>query len=356
MAPQARYQLLDALRGVAALAVVWQHLGAVWHFESIVPQCFLAVDFFFILSGFVIAHAYRDRLKNTLSPFGFIAIRFIRLHPLLIVGAVIGTIVMLTRANGWPPADAILVGGFMAALGLPALFMRGTGLGFPINPPAWSLFFELIANVVYAFVARYMTRLRIALLAILATAILIKVSIDANAIPGGWQQYGITEGCVRIFYGFTVGLLLYEIKPNWKAPPIAGYVAALVLGACLLYPQDLGVVGHLIIMLAVWPLITWLGSAVAEDGFIAKAGVTIGALSYPLYILHRPLLDPLTDVAKLIDPAGAFMPLWMILQVAIVIAVAWIAMVALDQPIRERLMRLLKARRSRQVHSEPSAT
>ncbi len=351
MAPQARYQLLDALRGVAALAVVWQHLGGSWGFETLVPQCFLAVDFFFILSGFVIAHAYRDRLKTTLSPFGFLAIRFIRLHPLLIVGAVLGTIILLTRANGWPPADAIVVGGLMAAVGLPAIFVRGTGLGFPINPPAWSLFFELIANVVYAFVARFLTPLRVALLAALALAILVKMTLDGGSIPGGWQENGIREGCSRIFYGFTMGLLLYEIKPNWKASPIVGYLAALVLAACLFFPGDLGMVGHLVIMLAIWPAITWVGSAVAEDRFIAKAGATIGALSYPLYILHQPLLNPLRDLFKLIDPAETLLPLWIVLQVVIVIAVAWIAMIAIDQPVRERLTRLLKAGSVRRTHS-----
>lgn len=356
MAPQARYQFLDALRGVAALSVVWQHLAGSWGFGTIVPQCFLAVDFFFILSGFVIAHAYRDRLKASLSPIGFIVIRFIRLHPLLIVGAVIGTIILLMRTNGWPTPDAILAGGALAALGLPAFFTHGTGLGFPINPPAWSLFFELIANVAYAFIARFLTPLRIALLLAIATAILVKMSLDLNAIPGGWQEYGIREGCSRIFYGFTMGLLLYEIKPGWKVAPAVGYLAALVLAACLFFPRDMGMPGHLIIMLLIWPAITWLGSAVSENRFIARAGATIGALSYPLYILHWPLINPLTDAFRFIDPAETFLPLWIVLQVAIVTAVAWFAMVAIDQPVRERLTRWWKAMRTRPAHSETSAT
>lgn len=354
MASQARYQLLDALRGVAALAVVCQHLGAVWQLGDIAPQSFLAVDFFFVLSGFVIAHAYRNRLKTKLSPFGFLITRFVRLYPLLVAGAMLGTVVMLARANGWPPTDAIVEGGLMAVLGLPALFMASTGLGFPINPPAWSLFFELTANVVYAFVARFLTPLRIAILTAVAAAIFLKLSFDLGAIPGGWQPYGIKEGLSRVFCSFTIGLLLYEIKPEWKAPPTVGYVAALVLAVCLFLPQNLGLIGHLILIFAIWPAITWLGSAVTESRLIAHAGATIGALSYPLYILHRPLLDPLRDMFLLIDPTAAFLPVWMVLQIIIVIGVSWLAMVAFDQPVRKWLTRLLKTVRARPAHSEAS--
>ena len=86
------YDILDGLRGIAALTVVWFHIFeafATSHLDQRINHGYLAVDFFFILSGFVIGYAYDDRWKK-MTVTEFLKRRLIRLHPMVVIGAVIG--------------------------------------------------------------------------------------------------------------------------------------------------------------------------------------------------------------------------------------------------------------------------
>ena len=102
------YALLDGLRGVAALLVVWYHIFEGYQFAGGKPTIdfinhgYLAVDFFFVLSGFVIGYAYDDRWGKSLNTGKFFVRRLIRLHPMVIMGALIGTISFaLTGLERW---------------------------------------------------------------------------------------------------------------------------------------------------------------------------------------------------------------------------------------------------------------
>src|ERR1700744_3037299 len=86
------FEILDGLRGVAALAVVTFHFMEWVYFDyskNFIGHGFLAVDFFFCLSGFVIGYAYDDRIGK-MGILEFFKSRLIRLHPLVIIGSVIG--------------------------------------------------------------------------------------------------------------------------------------------------------------------------------------------------------------------------------------------------------------------------
>ena len=89
------YELLDGLRGIAALLVIWYHIFegfATSPIDQRFNHGYLAVDFFFILSGFVVGYAYDDRWKTTMNTKDFFKRRLIRLHPMVILGAVLGAI------------------------------------------------------------------------------------------------------------------------------------------------------------------------------------------------------------------------------------------------------------------------
>ena len=92
LASKPRYEILDGLRGIAALMVVIFHLfetyskGAAF---QIVNHGYLAVDFFFVLSGFVVGYAYDDRWDK-MTTWGFFKRRLTRLHPMLVMGTLIG--------------------------------------------------------------------------------------------------------------------------------------------------------------------------------------------------------------------------------------------------------------------------
>ena len=178
------YALLDGLRGVAALLVVWYHVFEGFQFAGNKPVIdfinhgYLAVDFFFILSGFVVGYAYDSRWGKTLTTGGFFRRRLIRLQPMVCMGALIGAVsFLLTGMERWDGTHATLGLTLLAfvcgCLMLPALpgmprEVRGNGEMFPLNGPCWSLFFEYIGNIVYALVIR---RLSTRLLSLLTVAL-----------------------------------------------------------------------------------------------------------------------------------------------------------------------------------------
>lgn len=153
------YNLLDGLRGVAALLVVWYHVHEGFAFAgggmiTGINHGYLAVDFFFMLSGFVISYAYDDRWTKGLSLKDFFKRRIIRLHPMVIIGAIIGAITfMLQGSVQWDGTHiatlAVMLAMICAMFIIPATSgccyeVRGNGEMFPLNGPSWSLFFEYI--------------------------------------------------------------------------------------------------------------------------------------------------------------------------------------------------------------------
>lgn len=339
------YQLLDALRGVAALAVVCGHLGDAWSHPA-GQDYVLAVDFFFILSGFVIAHAYGDRLKQSLSMVGFWRARAVRLYPLLILGAGMGGIVLLLLNLGDAGYDLtkVATATLVAALALPGYFLP-TQLAFPVNAPAWSLFFELIASFVYAAVAAVLTRNRLIVLLAVAALLLMLDTLHRGTIVSGWSKDELYGGLLRVFFGFTCGLVLYEVRPQWTLMPRWGWALMLVLAALLFSPITHMARGQLVIAILIMPAIVWIASAVENGGALGRVGGFLGALSYPIYILHYPVLETTTAWLR---PLAASTP-WgflAILQVCVFVAVAWLALRLFDEPFRAWLGRRFRNGRS----------
>ena len=224
------YALLDGLRGVAALLVVWYHVFEGYQFASgsaIIQEInhgYLAVDFFFILSGFVIGYAYDDRWGKTLTLGKFFKRRLIRLHPMVVMGALIGFVMFILQGavtwNGTPASiPAMLIALLCAMLMIPALpgcgyEVRGNGEMFPLNGPAWSLFFEYIGNILYALFIRRLSTKALAILAgILSILLLWFTATDVcgyGMFGVGWTLDGLNfwGGLLRMLCPFTIGMLL----------------------------------------------------------------------------------------------------------------------------------------------------
>ena len=158
------YQTLDGLRGVGAFVVVMRHVP--YLFGPVrVPGSFLAVDLFYLVSGFVVAHAYGERLAKGGFFKDFVKTRLIRLYPLYLVGLAVGIIPaaysVVTDPHGWWTLhkfiEAIVLGLFMVPM-MPGLQATGTALDGPI----WTLVPELIANFTYAAIVRYLRPLVLA--------------------------------------------------------------------------------------------------------------------------------------------------------------------------------------------------
>lgn len=150
-----RYELLDGLRGVAAIFVILYHFGegfATSPVDQMMNHGYLAVDFFFILSGFVIGYAYDDRWQRGMSAGNFMLRRVIRLHPMVILSVIFGAVAYLiqgsVRWDGTPmPLSMLLLALLLGLFLIPVLpgagaDVRGNNEMFPLNGPSWSLFFE----------------------------------------------------------------------------------------------------------------------------------------------------------------------------------------------------------------------
>ena len=157
------YALLDGLRGVAALIVIVYHVFECFSWSP-APHGYLAVDFFFVLSGFVIGYAYDDRWGRSLTTRSFFRRRLIRLHPMVVMGAMIGAVCFVLQGSvKWDGQHvatsfvlfALLMNMLMLPLPVGARAdVRGNGELFPLNGPNWSLFFEYVGNILYALLLR----------------------------------------------------------------------------------------------------------------------------------------------------------------------------------------------------------
>lgn len=363
------YLLLDGLRGIAALMVLWYHVFEGFAFaEGSIIKTFnhghLGVDFFFMLSGFVISYAYDDRWKDRKNPLtlgGFFKRRLIRLHPMLILGALIGVITFLLQGGVKWDGSATPIHWTMIALLLTMFFIpaypgaqydiRGNGEMFPLNGPSWSLFFEYIGNILYAlFIRRLSNKQLTAFVGITAVLWIWFITFDISGydmIGIGWtlDVPNFFGGMLRMMFPFSVGML---IARNFKPIKIRGifWISSLVLFALFSVPyfpktSNISVNGiyELACIMLVFPLIVWLAaSGTTENNFSTKLCKFLGDISYPLYIVHYPVMYLfyawLID-NKLYTLAETWQMVIIVMLTSIVLAYASLKLY--DEPLRKRL-------------------
>lgn len=305
------YDLLDGLRGVAAITVVWFHIFeafATSHLDQRINHGYLAVDFFFVLSGFVIGYAYDDRWGK-MKTKDFIKRRVIRLHPMVVMGAIIGAVMFYWQ--GCPVWDvskvtigALFMATFINALLLPATpgtEIRGLGEMYPLNGPGWSLFFEYIGNILYAlFIHKFSTRV-LAVLVFLAGCGLALFAIGGpyGDICAGFSLTGteFTAGSLRLLFSFSAGLLLFRIFKPVKVKG-AFWICSLSIIALLSVPR-LGGAEYLwmngvydtVCFAVFFPFLVYLGaSGKTTDKYTIRICKFLGDISYPLYMVHYPFI------------------------------------------------------------------
>lgn len=305
------YNILDGLRGIAALTVVCFHLFeafATSHLDQRINHGYLAVDFFFILSGFVVGYAYDDRWKK-MTVTEFLKRRFIRLHPMVVMGAVIGAVMFYFQGcSVWDVSTVsmsmLLVATLLNALLIPAApgsEIRGLGEMYPLNGPSWSLFFEYIGNILYAFFIRKLPTRALSVLVLLAGCGLAAFAIwgPLGDICVGFAMDGVnmTGGSLRLLFAFSAGLLLSRV---FKPIHIKGafWICSLAVVALLSVPR-IGGSEHLwmnglydtVCAVVFFPLLVYLGaSGKTTDKITTRVCKFLGDISYPLYMVHYPFI------------------------------------------------------------------
>jgi peptidoglycan/LPS O-acetylase OafA/YrhL len=314
------YLILDGLRGVAALIVILYHVFECFDWSP-VPHGYLAVDFFFVLSGFVIGYAYDDRWKSNvlssddkverggLTIWSFFKRRLIRLHPMVVMGAVIGAICFLIQGSVRWDGTHMGIGTVMLAM-LLSMFMiplmpqssvdvRGNGEMFSLNGPNWSLFFEYIGNILYALLLRRLSTRWLAAVAILSGCLLTAIALHDGYLGVGWTMadHGFWSGLIRMLFPYSIGMLMARVfKPMkirhafWRCGCIIVVVAILPLLIGEMKPWMNGLYDALSIIV-IFPLLVWMGASELHVGeFTTRVSRFLGNLSYPLYAIHYPLM------------------------------------------------------------------
>ena len=305
------YNILDGLRGVAALMVLWFHIFEAYassHIDQQINHGYLAVDFFFILSGFVIGYAYDDRWK-TMPIKDFIKRRFIRLHPMVVIGAIIGAIMFYFQGcSVWDVSKVsvtmLLIATLMNACLIPAtpgFEIRGVTEMFTLNGPSWSLFYEYIGNILYAFFIHKLSTKVLSIWVVLAGCGLAGFAIwgPYGDICAGFSLTGenILGGSLRLLFSFSAGLLLSRLfKPIF----IKGvfWICSLSVVILLAVPriggsENLWMNGlyDTLCFAILFPLIVYLGaSGKTTDKLTTRICKFLGDISYPLYMVHYPFI------------------------------------------------------------------
>ncbi|WP_461042974.1 acyltransferase family protein [Spirosoma harenae] len=350
---------------MAAIIVIFFHLAeplASSHLDNVVNHGYLAVDFFFLLSGFVIGYAYDDRWDK-LTIGGFLRRRFERLQPLVVLGMTLGAVgFYFTDSTIWPLIHTVPVWKLMVVmligytiLPVPlSMDIRGWQEMHPLNSVAWSLFFEYIANILYALGLRKLSNKALTCFVVLAGCALLHFAVtNPNGdVTGGWtlnaEQMRI--GITRTLFPFFAGLLLSRVtRPVYIKH---AFLWSSLLVAVVLFMPRIGGADHrwmnglyeACCITVVFPLIVYIGaSGVVQSQKEAQICQFLGNLSYPLYMTHYVLVY--FYVAWVSNHKGITLgQAWpyALLTFSGAIVLAYVSLTLYDEPVRTWLRNKLK--------------
>uniref|UniRef100_UPI0035C9E53A acyltransferase family protein n=1 Tax=uncultured Sphingomonas sp. TaxID=158754 RepID=UPI0035C9E53A len=344
------YTGLDGLRGLAAGAVMLMHEIGIFR-AGLGPQlhAYIAVDLFFILSGFVLAYAYDGRLDRGMTWLEFMKIRAIRLYPLLAAATLFSagvTVIKFVVRGTVDPGESLWL--LPAGLSLfPASLFMGAPHPFssefdliPFGGPAWSLLFEFVGSALFATGMRRMGRRAVPIFLVGAIALCgFAIAADGTSALGRAGYVGVPAGLFRVGIPFAIGIFLFRHRiPDMlpRSPVIFSVIAGGVL--CVL-PIGISPAFDLTCIFLFFPVLISFAAQPVHSDRLRKTFTVLGALSYPLYLLHVPVSRMIGFLAKALFPkVGANMLI--ILSMIASVAVSWLMLKLFDEPIRRWLTRL----------------
>lgn len=335
-----RFDTLDAMRGLAAIVVMLHHSERLTG-THIFQAGYLAVDFFFMLSGFVIAASYEHRFATGLAPREFMWLRLKRLWPVMACGVLAGAWVLCLSGMGL----------FELALRFAAqlLFIPvilGSERLYVLDIVQWSLFYELVANCIHACFIKSMPRKGLMVFTAAAFVLLSWAAVSHGSVGLGDNGDTIIQGMPRALFSYGMGVLLFRSRFRVSAPgwvPIAALPAVLILvgGAYSFVPAwSVELVAVAFLLPAV--LIVGAGTTIGRRAW-ARA---LGLLSYPLYAIHVPIIAGLEKVLS-----G---PLLVPTIVISALLAAYALAVALEPGGRQIMISIAKKRSARDLRERPS--
>jgi peptidoglycan/LPS O-acetylase OafA/YrhL len=356
-----RFEVLDGMRGIAAIAVMLRHYFMFMDMKAgnspVLGNATLAVDLFFMLSGFVIFHSYAAKLQTGMPAAKYLYKRLVRLYPMFILSLIFGSITLVSLANiglsDFTSVSALTCFVFNAAF-LPFLgsdsvitaLHTAKNQVFPGNEALWSLCFEMVASIAFLGLYKRSTKfLSVLSVVSLLALILLGETLFHQSLDAGWGRFNFLGGFPRVFYSFCLGIIIYRITrklPADRLPPfmkmrcksVLIYSAMMI---CFAFPMFIkGPYYYLFQLVAFAPLLLIAGSlTLPENKIDARAAEFLGWLSYPLYCLHIPVFRGLYVLNDIYGHFG-YMPL-LVVAVLLSVFLSIIITTFYDEPIR-RLM------------------
>lgn len=338
-----KYAFLDGLRGLAAIFVVIHHTENYWHF--IVWRAYLAVDLFFILSGFVIAHAYENKLKNgVITVPEFFLIRLIRLYPMFFLSLLLCSLLLIAKTvlidhGSLEDFSEILHILVVTAFFLPS-HMTGNPNLFPINSPYWSLFFELAVNMLYGLMVSFLDNFILKVIVLTSGIMIIGIACHQGNLNSGWHWgfESLVTGFTRSVFGIFLGVLIYRNSHFLErylaiSNPIIQKLTLLIVGIILASPSFGGFdwIIDVLSVIVIFPLCVFYASQ-GKSTRLENVLLLLGAASYPIYVLHKPIEKIATYLIH--GTEGIFAPISGIILVGGLIALSLLVEKHYDIPMR----------------------
>lgn len=344
--PRSHIATLDGLRGVAAAAVVWYHMTIQVHMTA--PfRGYLAVDFFFILSGLVVAGAYEDRLRSNMTLGNFVKLRLIRLYPLIALGTLLGFVSKCLAFSHFAHSGTGGLSNIFIAVPFGLLLLPYSGMYgehrdmFPLDTPLWSLMFEIWANIFYAAIVRFGSARALQAVTVCAVCLgacaLVFCAWLQNGLSGGHTVATFWTGVARVACSFFIGVALHRVLAAGRVaalPSVPFPLLAIALLLALSAGNWFGPFYDVIAVLILFPAIVTLGVQDRVPPGLRRVALFAGALSYPLYALHDATFVHFSHFqhhAK-IELLAVF-----VLTFAVTAAASYVAMRYYDEPVRRWL-------------------
>lgn len=343
-----RLSTLDGLRGIAALSVFQFHTFNLFGFQF--ASSYLAVDLFFVLSGIVLAHAYEERFRAGFSVKQFMIARVVRLYPLYLVGSLAGASFIL--ANMMLGNSDVSLSHLVVALGLAALFaptpngFLGTSDLFPFVYPAWSLFFELMINLVYAAIFPVLTARLLILIVALGAVMMICAGFQFGGLNTGFNWGNFTGGFGRVTFSFFTGVLLARFPLPRRGGSVHAYLCVALLLAIFTFPVNpmFRLTFDLTAAFLVFPALTAVAAVSGVGRLTRQCFDLAGRTSYAVYALHATALWwAMGASSKLFGvQLTSWAPASGLCLMAAVCLLAYILDRYLDDPLRQIIMKSLR--------------
>ncbi len=346
---------LTSLRGLAALAVVMQHFSTtvqehtVTTIPSIPPHGYMAVDLFFVLSGFIMAYNYQDDFRrHGLSAFpGFLGKRVARIVPLNLF--MLAVIVALGQASLAIQGRNIIYTSrsFWIDLTSNVLMLQGLGIGMNMNGPSWSISVEFAAYLLFPIllIAVGFSRFRVAL----ANTFVCIVALSLLAVTQprlGLGAETVVANVVRCFTEFSIGLFTFRLFGVASIRAAMGHEAIRVTAMCLSV-ASLGLRLDLVAALS-FPLLILSLAATHERASRAMSHPILrwlGVISFSLYLIHQPFREIELEILQKLHPAPLD-PAWAMLLIVkgsvSVIPFAWASYTYVEHPGRRLISGLIR--------------